>query len=150
MREALDALRLAAGLLSRREHSVAELRAKLLGRGLSADETERTLAKFVEQNLLSDSRFVEQYVASAMRRGRGPVKIRHELRTRGVDASLIDGQFEALEEQWREVCWQAAEKKFGRRLIADQKDLAKRFRFLQSRGFNSDQIRYCQSRWNHP
>lgn len=139
---------IAAGLLSRREHSVAELRAKLLKRSFPQPEVDRCLADFTAKGFLSDERYAQQFIAMSVRRGHGPLKIANELRGKGVEDSMISLQMEHWNDEWAEVCLRVAEKKFGDERVTDRKDLAKRLRFLQSRGFNSEQIRLCQNRWN--
>ncbi len=69
----------ALDLLSRREHSRKELFLKLINRFESQEEINLTLDKLEGKNLLSDSRFAEEYVQARRKKGFGPIKISAEL-----------------------------------------------------------------------
>jgi len=75
----------ALDLLSRREHSRKELYLKLFKRFESKEDINLTLDKLEGNNLLSDSRFTEEYVQARRRKGFGPIKISMELEKRGVN-----------------------------------------------------------------
>ena len=62
-------LRRALGLLARRDHSRAELLAKLVRSGHERAEAERTVEGLARQGLVSDSRFAEAFVRSRIERG---------------------------------------------------------------------------------
>ncbi|MDX1443640.1 MAG: regulatory protein RecX [Gammaproteobacteria bacterium] len=135
------ARRLALGLLARREHSFGELERKLLQRGLANDVVELQLGQLVEEGLLSDERFAEQFVRQRVERGQGPVKIRAEMQQRGVDAELIDIQLEAHDDEWPRLAENARNKRFGEEIPAEYEERARQARFLQQRGFGMEQIR---------
>ena len=78
------ALNDAAKQLSYRELSASALREKLLKKGHSEDVADYALAWLTERKLLDDSRFAESTVHSYGRRGYGTLRIRQELRRRGV------------------------------------------------------------------
>ena len=103
---------------------------------------DEVLEGLIQQRLLSDDRFTEQYLLSRQRRGFGPVRIRVELRERGVDGGLIDSHLDDQHECWQECLQQAHDKKFGRASPADIKEKARRSRFLEYRGFTGEQIRH--------
>ena len=126
--------------LARREHSEIELRRKLAKRGFDADLIEATLADLVTDELLSNARFAEAFVHSRFQRGSGPQKIHVELRERGIDEGLIEDTIAEYDQQWRERVKQVREKKFGAQLPDDYKERTRQTRFLQQRGFTSEQI----------
>ena len=126
--------------LARREHSEQELTRKLIGRGFDPDLVETTLAELVAEHLISNSRFVEAFVHSRFQRGSGPQKIHAELRGRGVDAELISACIEAYDDQWLTLVREVREKKFGAAQPADFRERSRQMRFLQQRGFTSEQI----------
>ena len=127
-------------LLAGREHSRSELIAKLARRGFGAEELKPVLEDLVERGLQSDARFAEQFVAARVRRGSGPLRIRAELRRRGVAEELIARELESDPEVWLERLRAVHERKFGTAPPGDRKDLARRIRFLESRGFNGELI----------
>jgi regulatory protein len=128
-------------LLVAREHSRAELRRKLLSRSLEPGLVEQVLDDLEEQRYLSDDRFVEQYIASRKRKGYGPVRIRAELREKGVDSTRISHLLDEQDPEWRQLLIQELQRKFGDAGAGDQRDQAKRARFLEYRGFPAPLIR---------
>jgi len=123
-------------LLSLREHSRFELERKLLRRHEQA-MVQQVLQNLAQQGLQSDERFAEQYVYSRRNKGYGPLRIRAELREKGVAEDLISIWLDDPEQDWYALMLATAEKKFGGQPPADRKEMAKRGRFLSSRGFPS-------------
>lgn len=126
--------------LARREHSEQELARKLSSRGYAADVVEATLAALVADHLLSNARFAEAFVHSRIQRGSGPQKIRAELRERGIPDELIDASLEAHADSWRDLAREVREKRFGLAQPRDFRERSRQMRFLQQRGFSSEQI----------
>ena len=151
--EGMDALtalnptdvRLAAmNLLARREHSQKELRQKLLKRFADAVIVDAQIERLAEENLQSDERFAQSYVRMRAMRGYGPVRIRQELRERGLRDDEIAVAFEALDDSWFDLAWSAFVKKFGEQPDGDVKARSRRDRFMQYRGFSRDHIDHCE------
>jgi regulatory protein len=131
----------ALDLLARREHSVAELRAKLTARELDPHEIDAALARLAEQGLVSDERYVEAFVSAHRRRGHGPNRIRAELRQKGVPGELIDRHLAASLTEWTELARQVRVKRFGPAPPKEFAERARQTRFLEMRGFPGDAIR---------
>ncbi len=127
--------------LAGREHSREELRRKLLTKCGDQSLVNRLLEDLARRRLQSDERFVEQYVAQRSRKGYGPVRIRQELRQRGIAGELIDRWLDASDPVWEERLGEVVRGKFGNRPAADFKERARRARFLEYRGFPSERIR---------
>jgi len=126
--------------LAMREHSYLELSRKLLQKGYNAAEIDLALAKLIDDNLLSDARYGEAFVKSRVLKGHGPVKIRMELRDKGLSDAQIELSFCADGEiDWHEVIEKTWGKKYGSP-AADVAEKAKQWRFLQYRGFTQAQI----------
>jgi regulatory protein len=127
-------------LLSRREHSRKELQQKLLQREYLAEEISEVINYLVDNNYLSDERYSESVFRLRVNKGFGKYYIEQELRQKGISNSLIT----ALEQQqmidWTAQAAVAYQKKYADITIKDQKEKAKRIRFLQSRGFSTDEI----------
>jgi regulatory protein len=124
--------------LARREHSRAELRAKLLPYVQQGDDIEALLDTLEKRNWLSDERAAAQIVHA--KRGRfGAQRITHELRQKGIADDLINAALPALKDTELAAAREVWQKKFGM-LPQDQKEKAKQVRFLQSRGFAMDVI----------
>ncbi|VFM95145.1 MAG: regulatory protein [Candidatus Kentron sp. G] len=131
----------ALGLLARREHSVKELSRKLAAKGIRAELAARAVSRLCEDNLLSDARFTEAFVEQRVEGGYGPIRIRHELRERGVGGDLAARYLSRDEAEWLERAVAAREKRFGPARPADLKERARQTRFLLYRGFESEHIR---------
>ncbi len=137
LREAQSA---AVRLLSSREHARVELARKLVGKGHSRDVVDAALERLEELELLSDERFAESFVRSRVDRGHGPLRIRADLRSRGVDESIIDTVLMATDDYWRDHAELARQKRFGP-VPPDGRDTwTRQARFLAQRGFPSDVI----------
>jgi regulatory protein len=88
----------ALNMLARREHSGAELRAKLAAKGFPSDIIDDALSDLNRSGWQSDERFVEAFIRVRGERGYGPVRIRAELRERGIDDELIAMHLDARAE----------------------------------------------------
>ena len=134
---------------ARREHSRAELSAKLLPHVQEGDDLEALLDDFAKRNWLSDERTAEQVVQH--RRSRfGSQRITHELRQKGISEELISAALPELKDSELAAAREVWQRKFGS-LPQDAKEKAKQMRFLQSRGFGFDvifQVLRCESEGN--
>jgi regulatory protein len=131
----------AVRLLAPREHSRLELRRKLLQRDHAPEIVEEALSRLQQQGLLSDERFVEQYIAMRRKKGYGPVRIRQELRERGINDTMIHEWLAARADEWLVSMKQVVQKKFSVLVDADYKEQARLARFLEYRGFPGEMIR---------
>ncbi len=134
----------AMALLARREHSGLELHRKLSDKFPEyCDLLEAIIATLQQDNLQSDERFAEAFVASRIRRGQGPQRIRRELQQRGVETSLAERAVRDAGIDWFSLATEVLVKKYGDTPCFDFKERAKRSKFLQYRGFNTEQIGSC-------
>lgn len=129
-------------LLARREHSLAELREKLAAREFSGEEIESALAALGREGLADEARFTESFVASRIRKGQGPIRIRAELVARGVDGDTI-ARCLADAHDWRALAREVRTRRFGASPPKDFRERARQSRFLEYRGFTAEQIRGC-------
>jgi regulatory protein len=83
---------------------------------------------------------VETYVAERVRKGFGPLRIRQELRQRGLSDCLIAPHLERSTREWLELMASAHDKKYGLTRSVDAAERARRARFLEYRGFPADLI----------
>ena len=112
----------------------------MCARGYAEADVEKVLDNLVERGLVSDRRMVETYVAERVRKGFGPVRIRQELRYRGLSDALIKPGLGRSTWEWREAMSAAHDKRFGPTPAADSKKYARRARFLEYRGFPAELI----------
>ena len=140
----------AMDLLTGREFSRAEL-AKKLDKRFSSDPSmsdpiiKAELDRLQQEGLQSDERFCEAFLRSKIYRGHGLARIRMDIRQKGIAEDLFNVAVETSDTDWFALAKEVAERKFGRGPTIDQKDRARRMRFLQYRGFNFDQIKYALS-----
>ena len=127
-------------LLARREHAVLELRHKLAQRGHPVDAIETVLAELQERDWLNERRFAEIYATSRADKGYGPLRIRSELRERGLTDPIIAPVLAQLDEFWLARLKQLSRKRFGDNPPRSLAERAQRQRFLRQRGFTLDQI----------
>ena len=112
-------------------------------RGFSEDLIGDALDALEAENLLSDRRFTESFVLQRTARGQGPLKIRYELRERGVSDDLAAQYIEADRQGWCESALAARHKRFGAERPEDIKERSRQARFLERRGFEREHIRYA-------
>ena len=142
--ESRDAYQVAVKLLSRREHSIQELRRKLAHKEFSNGVIDAVVSNLQEADLVSDARYAEVFVRSRINRGDGPMKVLASLRERGIDDVLIDQFLHYDDTFWISRANRVLEKKFGQRLTRDDEtgsnDWGKRARFLAGKGFAAEII----------
>jgi len=85
--------------LERRGFSIGEIRRRLRQKGHPPEAVEHAIARAEGLKLLDDAAFARQFVYSRASRGRGPARLRQDLRVLSVAEPLIDA---ALKEQWPE------------------------------------------------
>ena len=128
---------IAVRYLSRREYGIEELRQRLLQRGADSGTAEKVVGDLADENLVSDQRFTEMYVRMRIRRLFGPLKIRGELRSRGISDYLIAEAMPQEQETWFDTAMQWARKQHRGEL--DYAGRAKIYRSLMNRGFSHEQ-----------
>jgi regulatory protein len=132
-------------LLARREHSVAELSQKLIAHARRNEFDDEVVANVIDElqgeGLLSDERFTEAFVRYRINNGYGPIRIQSELRERGVNEKIQASYLDFADPQWLEQVVLVRRKRFGDSLPEDYKERARQARFLQYRGFTTDQAR---------
>lgn len=126
--------------LARREHSREELVRKMKKAGFDCNVALDVIEQLRKDGLQSDRRFVEAFVQSRISHGKGPRIIRADLSQRGVREPVIHEALVEVTADWVQLARQTRLKKFGEALPDDFKEKARQMRFLQSRGFEPDQI----------
>lgn len=131
--------------LARREYGQDELVRKLEFAGFDSVVAAGAVAQLAEEGLQSDSRFAGSFVQSRVNQGKGPVRIRQELKERGLRSSDIEFALDDADTDWFELAREVRSRKFGHELPADFTEKARQMRFLQYRGFDSEQIQAAVS-----
>ena len=122
-------------LLTRREHSRAELARKLAPHAESEEILEAVLRQLIEKKQLSDERYAEAR-AHWLARKYGAARIRQDLKAHGVAAPVADRVSSAGDlEKARAIL----ARKY-RTPATTREEKARRARFLQARGFSLDVV----------
>jgi len=101
---------------------------------------ERLIEDLADRGLVSDRRMAEVYVDERIRKGFGPVRIRQELRHKGLADELIESALEQATRDWSAALSKAHDRRFGPARTFDAKARAQRARFLEYRGFPTELI----------
>lgn len=131
----------ALGLLTRREHSSRELTRKLTARGIEAGEAQAAVERLAEAGWQDDTRFAEALVRSRANSGHGPVRVRAELGTHGLDREAILAAMDAFDGDWFANARELVQRRFGAGVRDDRALRHKAADFLIRRGFTADQVR---------
>ena len=131
----------ALGLLTRREHSQRELTSKLTARGVEPADAEAVVAKLRAAGWQDDIRFAESLLRSRAGAGYGPVRLRAELLTHGLDREAVAAVLERYDGDWAGNARDLARRRFGAGLAGDLQRQRKAADLLYRRGFSADQIR---------
>ena len=124
--------------LSRREHSSREIFKKMSNRVESKEMLLDSIKELVDDGLLSDERFAESYFQSRKNKGYGPLRIRNELKQRGVGDQIFLTLSNEIE--WSEFALEALKKKISGKMPTETKGILKLKRFLNYRGFDYQDI----------
>lgn len=131
--------------LARRESAESELANRLRQQGFSQKVIEAVVDYCRGYNWVNDERYGAMAVRAGAAKGHGPIKIRFDLRRKGLDDSQIDAAFEQPELDWFELAFELLERRARVADLADFKLRMKWLKYLLGRGFTQDQARYALS-----
>lgn len=140
-RAELSATQRALGLLTRREHSRKELTRKLTSRGMDAGEVETAVEKLSRDGWQDDCRFAQSLVRARSSGGYGPLRIRAELTTHGLDRETIASALDTFHGDWAENASDLVRRRYGPVATLDLNQRRKAADFLLRRGFDAASIR---------
>ena len=124
------ALDRAVRALARRDHSAAELRAKLDRAGISEDAQDDAVGTLERVGYVDDTRYARDRAAHLAGRGYGDEWIRADLDANGVDLETAETALTALEPEPERAIREAAKAGGGIRAV----------RTLARRGFSEDTL----------
>lgn len=137
-----DVLMYAVFLLSRRDYSEQGMREKLPRKTERQDWIDSTMVRLKELGYMDDQRFCRSFVLSARNKGHGPRRIMQDLQRKGVDKDLVEEELAGYGDDSHERAKALLDKKMPYPL-EDRKQRDKAGRFLVSRGFGFDAVRYA-------
>lgn len=128
-------------ILSRRDHSEAELAQKMRSKSFTPSQIELTIAKLKQSNLLNDTTFANRYAQQILRsKAVGPRYVADKLRQKRIDNTIIEQVISDTYQEGEEgLAKKAADKwkKLHPKKAGDKQRLQK---FLASRGFTQSGI----------
>lgn len=138
-----DAYSTAIQLLSRREHSVSEMRQKLRRKfsesELDYSELDAVINRLLEASYISDRRYAESYIRARINKGFGAERIAMELHGKGVDGILVEETMAEFEHEWLPSIEKVWHKKF-KNPPSSYTEKMKQLNFLRYRGFSNELI----------
>lgn len=138
----LTPLQRALALLVRREHSRKELTRKLVERGIESEAASAAVDRLTGDGWQSDGRFAEMLVRTRVANSQGPVRIRAELGSHGLDRDAIEAAMAAFDGSWCQVAQDLAHRRFGPDFATDPTRRRKAADFLYRRGFDGETVRF--------
>ena len=125
--------------LSQREHSRAELQRKLARHAEEPAEVTRVLDELEQRGFIDHQRVADSVVHR--KAGRlGALRIRQELRAKGIEPALVATALETIRATELERARDVWRRKFGA-VAMDAGGRARQARFLAARGFDAEVIR---------
>jgi regulatory protein len=129
-------------LLSRRHHSVSELRTKLYRKDVKKELIEEVISSLLTNGFLDDEKFAVSFVEERTNKKVGKHKIKAELIKRGVQKAIIDkaiGNIDS-EDSFQSAMMLAKKKlEYIERKEKDKRKIkAKLYSFLNARGYENE------------
>lgn len=129
--------------LSKKEYSIHDFRVKLDKVCEIEELKENLLEDFINKDWLNEQRYLESFVRNKIAMGLGLYRIKQELQQHGIKAEQTLLHVESLDVDWFEQAKQTYQRKYNASPVDDVKEKAKRFRYMQYRGFTPDEIKYA-------
>lgn len=137
----------AARILSFARKSRAELKKRLL-EDHSEEIAERVMAMLEKYGYIDDEKYAADFIADGARlKGKGPVRMKFELRQKGVPSRVIEEALESCDVDWYETCSAVLDKKLRGEYITDIKQKKKIIDFLMRRGFDYSTVKEVVAEW---
>jgi regulatory protein len=136
----IDALK----MLGRRELSESQVRQRLVRKGHTEDDIDAAVTRLKDERAIDDTRVAEAIARTetAVKR-RGKLRVRRQIEQAGIAPAVakqaLDSVFEDVDD---EALLEAAlgRRLRGDKLIADDREFQRLYRYLAAQGFESDRI----------
>lgn len=134
----------AVRLLYRRKHTSHELYKKLILKGFEKDFVKAAISECKQLNYINDKETAVQYYHELKARGYGAIKVRFEMRRKGIEPEYIEDIFTKFYNDNEEI--ETARKVLQKKMHALKREKNKRkfkekiYRFLSYRGFSGSII----------
>lgn len=127
--------------LARRELSEAQIRQRLSRRGFTTDDIDTAVTRLRQDGSLDDARVAAAIARSQLSlKKRGERRVRREIEAAGIAPALAE---RAVAEVYAEVdadalVTAAIDRRLGTRRLADEREMARLYRYLVGQGFDAD------------
>ena len=137
-------VQVALAMLARQEHSRQQVKSKLIAKGFESVDIEPVLDYYELQNYINDCRYGEMLVRAHIEKGHGLLRIKQVLIQKGLNRENVQHVLDSTDCDWFELAKNKAIKKYGLDNLQakDQKEKAKRVRYLLGQGFSYEQVNY--------
>ena len=133
-----------ARLCSRSEQCSGDIRKKIVTAGVEEDGADEMIHTLKKENYLNDERYVNAYVADKFKFNRwGKIKIRHNLRMKGLPEAVILNALDEIDEEKYKVVLIKTMKEKAKSVKKKKTRFEKMgpiIRFAQTRGFEPELI----------
>lgn len=142
-KELAKAKQIAFHLLKYRIRSEKELAKRLKQRKISQHTINRVLKSCKRLSLVDDREFTRLWIKDKLNRGYGFIRIRRELREKGIEEDLIDGCIDASKKEYKTdlILSELIKRRVKRYKHCDYKEIRRKlFAYLHNRGFSFKEI----------
>ena len=141
-----EMLHRAAAYCSAGERCIQDMEKKIKAAGLTEEESDRIIARLLEERFIDESRFARYFVNDKLRFNKwGRVKINYEMQRKGIPSGIRSEALAGIDEQ--EYCSillsLLKSKKKATRGKHDREIYAKLLRFAFGRGFETKETSGC-------
>lgn len=130
-------------LLKFRSRSEKEIYMRLKKKGFDRETIQEVLSYLKDNNFINDISFANAWIESRLKKPIGLIRIRKELRLKGIDDKIINRKIDELKDRYfeQDIVKKIAKEKFNQ-LKNREPDKAKRriFSYLMRRGFSADTV----------
>lgn len=134
-------------IVSRKQVTERELRLKLADKGYDKMICDIVIETMREYNYINDADYCETFLEYAKSKGWGILKIRSELKRRGVDDKTVNTALEEFSDCPEDRVYDILCRKFADIDIKDFKQKQKIMRFFGTRGFDFESIQNAIGRF---
>ncbi|MCY9814960.1 regulatory protein RecX [Aeromonas caviae] len=131
--------------LARRESAESELARRLRQKGFEEEVVAVVLDHCRGYDWVNDDRYGAMAVRAGAAKGHGPLRIRFDLRRKGLDDTQIEAALDQPELDWFELALALLSRRAKATDLADFKLRMKWLKYLMGRGFTQEQARYALS-----
>lgn len=129
---------------SYQERSHAEVRTKLYGFGLYKDQVEEMISKLIQEDYLNEERYAVAFAGGKFRMKQwGKVKIRYEMKLKGVSEFCIRKALNAIDENEYEAVFEKLAEEKRSSLRSEKNIFTKKQKirnYLMQKGFENEMI----------